>query len=122
MAHTPTPWEAQNYIDGEDGIGIIGLREGVPVGGTPTNGLVAFATMFPTEVDAKNSSRATANAAFIVKAVNAHDDLVAAVTELRAAMVQYGMDVDEGPNGVPYAHTEMMERARAALAKAGATS
>jgi hypothetical protein len=74
--HTPTPWEALASFDDEPGIPIIGLRlddEGNALH-TPTNGLVAVACQLPTEIDAGDYSRAEANAAFIVKAVNSHDD------------------------------------------------
>ena len=37
---------------------------------TPTNGMVAFATLQPTEIDAKDPAQAEANAAFIVASVN----------------------------------------------------
>lgn len=83
--HTRTPWEAQPFdAEEEDGVGIIGLRtdsNGVPYS-NPTNGLVAWATLHPTELDAKDGTRAVANAAFIVKAVNSHDALVKALKQI----------------------------------------
>jgi hypothetical protein len=80
--HTPTPWEAQPFDDAEFGIGIIGLRtnDGVPYS-NPTNGLVGWATMLPTDIDAHDTSRAEANAALIVKAVNSHEMLVRTTLE-----------------------------------------
>jgi hypothetical protein len=82
--HTPTPWEALASFDDEPGIPIIGLRlddEGNALH-TPTNGLVAVACQLPTEIDAGDYSRAEANAAFIVKAVNSHDALVTALRDI----------------------------------------
>jgi hypothetical protein len=81
--HTPTPWEALASFDDEPGIPIIGLRlddEGNALH-TPTNGLVAVACQLPTEIDAGDYSRAEANAAFIVKAVNSHVALVSAIRD-----------------------------------------
>ena len=84
--HTPTPWDVQPFGDGEDGIGIVGLRTnaGVPYQ-SPTNGLVAWATLHPTEIDADDPARAQANAALIVKAVNSHAMLVKALEDIKAA-------------------------------------
>lgn len=56
-----------------------------------------------------------ANAALIVRAVNAHAGLVEALEEMIAAMVAYELDVDDEPTGE---HRALMVRARAALATA----
>jgi len=79
---TPRPWAAQE--PDEDGIAIIGLRtnNGVPYD-SPTNGIVALVVMWPTEVDANDTERAKANAAFIVEAVNSHEALNNEVEGLR---------------------------------------
>jgi hypothetical protein len=66
--HSPLPWKVQPYAEGEDGVGIISLRDG---GDNPSNGVVAIAAMFPTEMDAGDPSRAQANAELIVRCVNA---------------------------------------------------
>lgn len=79
--HTPLPWEAQPFGEGEDGIGIVGL---------PLGGLVAWATMFPTEMDANDPTRAKANAALIVRSVNSLPGLVKALEDIE----------DLGANGV----------------------
>jgi hypothetical protein len=50
--------------------------------------------------------------------LEAAPDLLAACQRLVAAVRLYEMDVDEGPNGVPYAHHEMMADADAAILKA----
>jgi len=83
--HTPTPWAAQE--PGEDGIAIVGLRtnNGLPYDG-PTNGIVALVVMWPTEVDANDTERAKANAAFIVEAVNSHEALKARIHELESEL------------------------------------
>jgi hypothetical protein len=52
-------------------------------------------------------------------ACNAHDDLVAALQELESGLF-YGMTLAEVYNGHGIAIGKMVEKARAALAKAGA--
>ncbi len=100
---TPTPWEAQPFGDGEDGVGILGL---------PLNGLVAWVTMFPTEMDANDPTRAKANAALIVKAVNNHDALVKALEKLRS----YNVDIAAGRiNYRPHDHIQVIDDALAGL-------
>lgn len=72
IGHTPAPWTIQPYVDGDEGIWIIGSR--VNPDGTilamPTNGAVAFVSMHPTEIDAGDTTRALANAKRIVNCVN----------------------------------------------------
>lgn len=86
--HTPIPWEAQLFDPDEAIVTIIGLRAECPQG--PTNGMVGCTTLFPTEMDAIDGigpERAIANAAFIVKCVNAWYDveaLRARIAELEA--------------------------------------
>jgi len=82
---TPRPWAAQE--PDEDGIAIIGLRtnNGVPYD-SPTNGIVALVVMWPTEVDANDTERAKANAAFIVDAVNSHEALKTRIGAIAFAM------------------------------------
>ena len=71
----PLPWEAQEHD--KEGCGIISMRPGTPKGGTPTNGMVAFVNrrLFETHSDCE------ARAAFIVRACNLHEPLVAALKE-----------------------------------------
>lgn len=76
MSHTPTPWIAGKYgeLRSPDGrqVEVYGLQ-------------IAQVMSSPTEED-------RANAALIVKAVNAHDDLVEAlkrVTEHLQTMIEY---------------------------------
>ncbi len=73
--HTPTPWEWQGVVtEGEEaGCAFI-------IGGN-LGGLVCGALPRPTELDSGDFSRVEANAAFIVKAVNCHDELVEAARE-----------------------------------------
>lgn len=86
--HTPTPWAAQEFDLEEMGVAIIGLRAECPDG--PTNGIVAYAALFPTEQDDAESGvtpvRAIANAALIVEAVNSYAALKARIAELEAAL------------------------------------
>jgi len=92
--HTPTPWEVQDYSESDDGVGIIGLRtnDGAPYS-SPTNGLVAWATLHPTEMDENDPTRAQANAAFIVKAVNNHERMVEALKRIAAHDGGYAGDI-----------------------------
>lgn len=85
--HTPTPWEAQEFDPEDKCVPIIGLRAECPDG--PTNGMVAIATLFPTEMDAIDGigpELAIANAAFIVDAVNFHVSLKARMEEAERAV------------------------------------
>lgn len=107
--HTPGPWEAQAPSLGEHdewGVAIIGLRtnDGVPYD-SPTNGLVAFATMFPTEIDAKDPSRAMANARVIAAA----PELLAALIAITELVERVG----DSRKDAPY-----VEAAQDAIAKA----
>ena len=77
MTHTPTPWEAQDFCDGEEGFAIIGTNLG---------GLVAYASMQPADIDNQDTSRAEANAEFIVTAVNAYEANQAEIARLRDAL------------------------------------
>lgn len=73
--HTPTPWRAQRRE--KVGVAIIAERRDIPPGGTPTNGLVAYATRRfsePKEIW-------EANAAFIVRACNSHEAMRDALKE-----------------------------------------
>jgi hypothetical protein len=109
--HTPTPWISQPFCDDEDhAVFIIGANLG---------GLAATAPMFPSEIDTVDSSRAQANAAFIVKAVNNHDALVEALEGLDLLL-----DFGDEPGSIwtfddPTAIREAFKRARAALSDVG---
>ena len=54
----------------------------------------------------------------IVLTQAAAPDLLVVCQELTQAMVDYQMEVDDEFTHPPYKHTKMMERARAAIAKA----
>jgi hypothetical protein len=84
MTATHTPWEAQAYDESESGIAIIGLRtnEDGTSYPSPTNGIVAWVTLHPTEINAKDPTRALATAALIVNAVNSNATLKARIQEL----------------------------------------
>ena len=93
---------------------IIGVRlgdDGEPLH-TPTNGLVCGATLFPTEIDAEDYERARANAAFIVRAVNSHYDLLAALEKIEKAPA-WG-----APERWETTPAEVRQIARAAILKA----
>lgn len=111
--HTPTPWAAQEP-DPSDGVAIVGLRtdrNGDPYD-TPTNGIVALAIMLPTELDIGDTARASANAAFIVRACNSHEALISALEDARSFMVE--MRARHGDSGVGI----LIRHADAALAAA----
>lgn len=93
--HTPTPWEA-------DGI-------------TKENGKKVYAGIYQVGNmrSAAICSAAYANAAFIVRAVNSHDELVAA---LNCFLMDERFQVGVGGN--PNAVSKMLAAAHAALAKA----
>jgi predicted lipid-binding transport protein (Tim44 family) len=103
MTHTSTPWSADIeafmiYADGK-------------------------AVADTDHLGPKTNEEAKANAAFIVKAVNCHHELV---EELQAAVLVYEDIVGAMDNGEPYtleeltspAFTKSFEKARAAIAKA----
>lgn len=80
--HSPLPWVTQPYDNCPDeGIGIVSLRDGGAYE-NPTNGLVAIATLLPTEIDANDPSRAQANADLIVRSVNGLPEAIAALEEI----------------------------------------
>lgn len=90
MSHTPTPWVHDRQSDC-----------------ILDNGGNVIVSPYESEHNIDND---TANAAFIVKAVNAHDDLVAALKALTGHKAYY--------EGMMF--SERAKMARDALAKAGA--
>lgn len=72
-AHTPTPWSAEP----------LGLGTAVAI--TSPSGDICYLTLQP--------ARARANAAFIVRAVNAHDALVAALEKVASCESRHPEDV-----------------------------
>ena len=103
--HTPTPWISQGLADSDqaDEVG------SVTIVGDNLGGLVAVALPWPTERDAAEFSRVEANAAFIVRAANAHDALVDALAGLMRRL-------DDHFGGDPRNDWKEQEQARAALA------
>ena len=115
---TPRPW---NMLDNDRRV----ITSGKDEDGDPSivaylaggQRIASFARSEPSRRTAE------ANAALIVLAVNAHDDLLAALTE----MEQYVVDILTGPvaraagirfsDGTP--NDPVIQRARAALARAG---
>mgnify|MGYP001610158963 CR=1 FL=1 len=100
---TPLPWEAQPFDADENGIALIGL---------PTGGLVAWVTLHPTEVDAKDPTRAQANAAVILDAVNSHASLKARIVQLERGLTW----IVNSPSAHP---ANMVKVAEDALSHAG---
>ncbi len=100
--HTPTPWEVSKGRDNEKD----GLAE---VWGSIVGGDWYVARIW---ADVKGSEKmAEANAGLIVRAVNSHDDLLAALKVLLASASYSTEAMDDAE-----------EQARAAIAKAEATS
>jgi len=93
--HTPTPWMVEADEDGVQCISHGGGRDGDIV----TN--IRYA-----------DRRGEADAAFIVRACNAHDELV--------ALARYIEKLSSSPLQRDYVQPEVVQMARAALAKAGA--
>lgn len=95
--HTPTPWEiSRSKYKGQEHLG---LRN------------VDSLTEAVWRVDSGaglNPARDEANAAFIVRAVNAHDELVEALSD-----IVHSVGGDTG-----FARQQRMKKARAAIAKA----
>lgn len=107
--HTPLPWQAQEPDEADFFVPIIGVLlgdDGKPLE-TPTNGLVGGAMLFPTEIDDGDYERARTNAAFIVRAVNSHYELLEALREIADDPYPYGQRVQK-----------MKGIARAALSRA----
>ncbi len=68
-AHTPTPWKVREYKYGKDYTGVIETMDGIYLG-------EMSCTMGQTK---KEDQTPIANAAYIIRAVNAHEDLVTAL-------------------------------------------
>lgn len=107
--HTPTPWTA------DDGA--------VWYGDRPIRVLIADCS------PAGGNDHAIGDAAFIVRCVNAHDDLVSIAEELAVALGALMIDKEHGEceamhpdvaDGLAQAATKRYAAFRAALAKAGA--
>lgn len=111
--HTPTPW-ATEYRKGQNSF------YGQDIYEAATGETIATAAWYPVALsDTHTTTNREANAAFIVKAVNCHDDLVAALEEARSAVEYAYRGTDSGtPDERKFSHTA--EVIRAALAKAEA--
>lgn len=101
--HTPTPWhvgdgKAARIIYGQDGYAI------------------ADATVY----HGRHGGAEEANAAFIVRAVNAHDDLVAALRKARNAISEEVLAAGDEDHPTIARHARIIDEIDAALAKAGA--
>jgi len=99
--HTPTPWKVLQAGD----------PSGVPRV-TSDKGGVAVICVNRYMGEKGPSAEESANAAFIVRACNAHDELVAALTLAKYVLATLSLD-DDCTEGQP----EALAAARAALAK-----
>lgn len=113
--HTPTPWRASNNT----GPKMQSYSQSSCIAGTGANSLQLVAGCFN---DIGGPEVAAGNAAFIVRACNSHEQLVAALRNLIAASDAYSTvhapDSDDAARMVRYA--EAFNNARAALAAAEA--
>ena len=111
MSHTPTPWALFIPDDDDFDYDIIEITTHERDGLIP---IAAISTDFADPIGGEQK----ANAAFIIRAVNSHDDLVAALHAVTDAY--WGVDNDDaGDDGEP---PSMIIQARAALSKAKAAS
>ena len=120
--HTPGPWQVMNEYDGAT-IVIANVDGETFTDGTSTFSYDVVCDTLPDDGDGSRSREiAIANAALIVRAVNAHDDLVAALKEARR-WVEGNTAAVRGLSDRAAAPGEAMLTAiDAALAKAGASS
>jgi len=105
--HTPTPWEAEIYgmNDGRGRVYVVG-----PDGWDKTPVCCCY------ENDSRNINEA--NAAFIVRAANAHDDLVAALEMVQEQLI--GHMTGAWPGTMSITARRVNDAITAALAKASA--
>lgn len=108
MEHTSLPWKVHthSHIDHEQWLSILQGAWDITHNGASNPAIVAC-SKYSAMTDAEN----LANAEFIVRAVNSHDDLVEA---LEFALQQL-IDPNRGPSGT----TAAQDQVQKALAKAG---
>jgi hypothetical protein len=104
--HSKTPWQV-GEDDGFASCPFIPIEVDLEGGGS-----VVVAEVQPTGIDIDIDDEARANAAFIVRAVNCHEELVKALSDLTTFADHYDMG-DE-----PMLFGEALENARAILSKA----
>lgn len=115
MKHTPTPWRIEQHPNPKMGFGIYG-NERSPI---------SAVYLFPSGETEICNYLTEANAELIVRAVNAHDDLVAALEKLTkiwsdySSQEMYGEHLRAGIEEIDFdAWTDAHDKARAALEKA----
>ena len=127
--HTPTPWKAGKWdithINGHKHH-FISIVNNVPDGECEGTGVAVC--LMPQENDTpKDRKTVKANAAFIVRACNCHEELVEALKGLMSWKMRdgspcycpAGKDEDEPHGKMPTIHSTACLMARSALAKAG---
>lgn len=108
--HTPTPWHTRGSFDGSGDIGIV-------AGNGHDTELVAEAYRMVSRMN--ENAPVDDNAAFIVQACNAHDALVAALTEaIDLIRIWHGIQNGAGAWNIYAEHSPEMKRLYAALALA----
>lgn len=104
-AATQGAFEAQ-APDVENDFGVPIIATNYPGTYGPSNGLVLWATMLPTEIGDKDTRRAQANTAFVVALVNAYrtgqlvavtDDAIERVARTLAPNLEGGREFDQMP-------------------------
>jgi hypothetical protein len=117
MTHTPTPWaEFHDHPNPGVAASVAYIRKAGSV-----NDALEIASLFGCVA----SSEQKANAEFIVKAVNAHDELIAALSGLThiiesAGLLNLSNGVQLGQTSWLVKASDCMDQANAALEKAGA--
>lgn len=84
-AATLDEWQSQGHSAPEDGVGVIAWPKGL-VGKGSSNGIVAWASLLPTEIDEGDTRRAEANADFIAHSRADIPYLISEVRRLRTAL------------------------------------
>lgn len=116
--HTPTPWQVEPHSDTDEIVNVVSEYEVQPDGIKRANWIAELDAQidFDSDVD-EQLAVVNANAAFIVRACNAHDDLVDALKEA----LRYLDDGDPETEFVKSFETGRsvsITRLRAAIAKA----
>lgn len=107
MAHTPTPWSEFGMVIGSYGYRAICRM----VDGETTEAK-------PIELTSRNWEQAVTDEKFILRAVNCHEELLAALTGILDQACTNGCPEYTGENTVTVQHTDACISARAAIAKA----
>lgn len=110
--HTPGPWNFKDRENGNDAQAEFPTKINFGLEGYGVGSVVGSVYVWMRDLDT-----AKANAAFIVRACNSHDDLLAALQSI-STLASCAPNDDEKISGQEF--TRIMNTARAAIAKATA--